>query len=52
MLADAGQIDEPVNRSQQMTCRYVPLQVEAVKQRLLHHRPLAHHRPVSVLQEQ
>jgi hypothetical protein len=30
MLADAGQIDEPVIRSQQMACEHVPFHVEAV----------------------
>lgn len=52
MLADAGQIDEPVIRSQQMACGHVPFHVEAVKQRLLRYRRLARHRPVSVLIEQ
>jgi len=28
MLADAGQVDEPVDREQQMVCRNVPLQIE------------------------
>jgi hypothetical protein len=52
MLADARQINEPVDRSQQMICRHVPFKVEAVKQCFLRHRSLAHHRPVSVLQKQ
>jgi len=47
MLADAGQIDEPVNRTEQMICRNMSLQVEAVEQRFLRHRTLAHHRLVS-----
>jgi hypothetical protein len=47
VLADAGQIDEPVDRTQQMVRRHVPLQAEAVEQRLLCYRPLSHHRPVS-----
>jgi len=47
MLADAGQIHEPVNRPQQVIRGNMPLQTEAVEQRLLRHRPLAHHRPVS-----
>lgn len=45
VLPDAGQIDEPVDRTQHVIRRYMPLQAEAVEQRLLHHRPLAHHRP-------
>ena len=47
MLANARQVDEPVDRAQQMIRRDVILEAEAVKQRLLHHRPLAHHQPVS-----
>ena len=47
MIADARQIDEPVDRAQQVIRRNMILEAEAVKQRLLHHRPLAHHRPVS-----
>ena len=47
MLADAGQVDEWVDRAKQMICRNVPLQVEAVEQRLLRHHPLTHHRSVT-----
>ena len=47
MFADAGQIDEPVDRTQQVIARHMILDAEAVEQRLLHHRPLAHHRTVS-----
>ena len=47
MLANARQVDEPVDRAQQMIRRNMPLQVEAVEQRLLRHRPLAHHPTVS-----
>ena len=47
MLADVPQIDEPVDRAQQMIRRDMVLKAEAVEQRLLHHRPLTHHRPVS-----
>jgi len=47
MLADRGQIDEPVDRAEQVIRRHVPLEAELVKQRFLRHRPLAHHRPVS-----
>ena len=42
--ADAGQVDEPVDRAQQVIGRHVPFEAELVEQRLLHHRPLAHHR--------
>jgi len=47
VLAQARQIHEPVDPPQQVIVRDVALQAEAVKQRLLHHRPLAHHRPAS-----
>ena len=51
MLARSGQIDEPVDRAQQVIGRHVPLEAELVEQRLLRHRPLAHHRLVSLRQE-
>ncbi|MER9128087.1 hypothetical protein NKH81_34840 [Mesorhizobium sp. M0959] len=44
MPADAGQIDEVVDRSEQVIRRHMPLQAEAVEQLLLHHTLLAHHR--------
>ena len=47
MLANARQVDEPVDRAQQVIRRDMILEAEAIKQGLLHHRPLAHHRPVS-----
>ena len=47
ILADAVKIDEPINRTQQVIFRHMILNAEAVKQRLLHHRPLAHHQHVS-----
>ena len=40
-----GQVDEPIDLAQQMIVRDMPLKAEAVEQRLLHHPPLAHHRP-------
>ena len=46
MRAQAGQVDEAVDRAQQVVGRNVTLQAELVEQRLLHHRPLAHHRHV------
>ena len=45
--ADAGQIDEPIDRAQQVIRRHMTLEAEALEQRLLHHRPLAHHPPIS-----
>jgi hypothetical protein len=36
---------QTVNLAKQVTVRDMPLQAEAIKQRLLHHPPLAHHRP-------
>ena len=47
VFADITQIDEPVDRSQQVVRRNVVLDAEAVKQRFLHHRSLAHHQQVS-----
>src|ERR1700722_16991181 len=44
VCANLGQVDEPVNLSQQMVVGHMPLEAEPVKQRLLHHAPLAHHR--------
>jgi hypothetical protein len=40
-----GQVDEPIDLAQQMIVRDMPLKAEAVEKRLLHHPPLAHHRP-------
>jgi hypothetical protein len=45
MRPQFGQIDEAVNLAQQVTVGDAPLQAEAIKQRLLHHPRLAHHRP-------
>lgn len=42
--AYARQIDEPVDPTQQVIPRNVPLDAEADEQGLLHHRPFAHHR--------
>ena len=47
MLAEPAQIDEPVDRPQQVIRRHVILDAEAVEQRLLHHRSLAHHQLIS-----
>ena len=43
--SNVGQVEEPVDLAQQMIVRDMPLKAEAVEQRLLHHPPLAHHRP-------
>jgi hypothetical protein len=40
--AVAGQIGKPVDLAKQMIVGDMPLNVEAVEQRLLHHPPLAH----------
>ncbi|MER8583607.1 hypothetical protein NKG95_33915, partial [Mesorhizobium sp. M1423] len=50
MLADGGQIDEAVDRSEQVVRRHMPLQAEAIEQLLLHHTLLAHHRLNLLLQ--
>lgn len=47
LLAQVRQVDEAVDRAQQVVRRHVPLQVEAVEQRLLRHGSLAHHPHVS-----
>ena len=44
--SDSGQIHEPVDRAKQVIGRDMPLDTELVEQRLLHHRPLAHHRRI------
>lgn len=40
MLADTIQINKPVIRAQEVICRYMILNAEAVKQSLLHHHTL------------
>src|ERR1700722_15066207 len=52
MRSNLGQVDEPVDLAQQMTIGDVPLETEAVEQRLLHHATLAHHRPNLLLQRE
>jgi hypothetical protein len=39
------QVNETVDLAKHVIVGDVPLEAEAVKQRLLHHPPLAHHRP-------
>ena len=46
MCAEAGQVDEPVDGSNKVTYRDAPLEAELVEQRLLHHRPFAHHQRI------
>jgi hypothetical protein len=43
LAADAAQLHEAVNGPQQVVGGYVVVEVEAVKQGLLSHCPLAHH---------
>jgi hypothetical protein len=45
MRPNSGQVDETVDPAQHVIVRDVPVQTEAVEQRLLHHTPFAHHRP-------
>lgn len=45
MRADAGKIDEAVDRPQQVLRRNMPLQAELVEQRPLRHCSFAHHWP-------
>ena len=45
MRPNLGQVDEPVDLAKQVTVGDMPLEAEAVEQRLLHHPPFAHHRP-------
>jgi hypothetical protein len=44
MRPNLGQVDETIDLAQQVIVWDAPLQTEAVKQRLLHHPPFAHHR--------
>jgi hypothetical protein len=46
VLAYPGQIDKAVNRPEQVIHWHVPIEIEAVEERCLQHRPLAHHRPI------
>ena len=47
LFAQARQIDEPIDRPQQVIGGNVPLQAELIKQLLLNHRPLTHHQHLS-----
>jgi hypothetical protein len=44
MRRNGRQVDEPVDLAQHVTVGNMPLQAEAVEQRLLQHPPFAHHR--------
>ncbi|PWC56069.1 hypothetical protein TSO221_03245 [Azospirillum sp. TSO22-1] len=49
MRTEAGQVDEAVDRAKQVVRRDMAFEAELIEQRLLHHRPLAHHRCVLLL---
>ena len=44
--ADAGQVDEPVDRTKQVISRHMPVEIELIKQCRLHARAFAHHRRI------
>ena len=45
MRPQIRQVDETVDLAKHVIVGDMPLEAEAVEQRLLHHPPLAHHRP-------
>ena len=45
MRSNLRKVDEPVDLAKQVIVRDMPLEAEAVEQRLLHHPPLTHDRP-------
>jgi hypothetical protein len=45
MRPNLRKVDEPVDLAKQVIVGDMPLEAEAVEQRLLHHPPLAHYRP-------
>ena len=47
VLAYPRQIDKPVYRPQKMIRWHMLFEIEAIEERLLHHRALAHHPPIS-----
>jgi hypothetical protein len=51
VLMDVDQIDEAIDRAQQVIGRHMALQAEAVEQRLLPDLPLAYHGPALHQQE-
>ena len=50
MRPNRSQVDKMVDLAQQVIARDVAFKAEAIEQRLLHHPPLAHHRPNLPLQ--
>src|SRR6202046_127449 len=50
MRPNLRKVDEPGDLAQQVIVGDMPLEAEAVEQRLLHHAPLAHHRPNLLIQ--
>src|SRR6266581_4832882 len=44
MRPDLRKVDEPIDLAKQVIVRDMPLEAEAVEQRLLHQPPFAHHR--------
>src|SRR5271170_6706461 len=52
MRPQIRQVRKTVDLAEQVTVRNMPLEAEAEKQRLLHHPPLAHHRPNLLLQRE
>src|ERR1700678_4136066 len=52
MLSNLRKVDEPVDLAKQVIVRDLTLEAETVKQRLLPHPPLAHHRPNLLLQRE
>ena len=51
MRPQIRQVDETVDLAKHVIVGDMPLEAEAVEQRLLHHPPLAHHRPISCSKE-
>jgi hypothetical protein len=52
MRPNVRKVDETVDPAQHVIVRDVPLEAEAIEQRLLHHPPFAHHRPNLLSQPQ
>src|SRR5208282_4110787 len=52
MRPQIRQVDKTVDLAKHVRVGDVPLEAEAVKQRLLHHPPLAHHRPNLLFQRE
>ena len=52
MRPQIRQVDETVDLAKHVIVGDMPLEAEAVEQRLLHHPPLAHHRPNLLFQRE